>query len=526
MRRSLLRFVTSSKRTEAAAPNNHPNHIQEAHARRKSLRGLYGQASRLAIGCLAVISLGLAAFVKSCKSSDEELALISLTAQEPVRIADKIASTVQTVPYFQLQVKGADGAMDFAALHSSYCRGADAKEIDFLTHLEIPGMPKQSLSLTADLASRVIRLRAGERKAALRGMDAEMLRQLSVAACQGAMQDGRRVEAAQLHAYLSGALQEFYPDCRIAATGGGFRCALNPLPASAPDMMVLQRLQHELFVSMKRQSYSLSRKVTLTKQMIEAREGGGRASALGAFCSILQSAVPSELPLVLGSDSVQAALCGPSAEIESPAALEFAISHSLGELSALVTLFEKHSRLGTLIVKVPLQPNASNELHVSIEPTEETLSSIWTPLVTAATSPARRCLSPIFLKPSAAALLHAAFVPMPPQTRPVPAADQPSASPAALTVECENDILPAEEAGRQGEILDFLASNLTSERSFSLANGNGIILRMTEGSYRYTISPKAMGLLHGRESDSAAGRQLTGLFEWRGQRPAHTIKSS
>lgn len=463
---------------------------------------------------LGLFTLG--ALVKGCKSSDEELALLALSDQKPSKIADQIATSVQASPFIAVKDQSTDQV--YGAVHESSCQ--PGLPLEFLSHLDVFGLDK--LSFKIQLASDRQRMTwtLGDRSIEITDA-ANLTKDLSFCSpsseqlhsALGRDEDGQMVTEGASSAVFIALLSQMLPDCDISLEPGGFHCAPNQ-----SELRSIAQLEHDLdavettiFLKLKRQSYAISRKLMLTRQLIEILGASSDfTEALSVLCSSIQPGSLVEVPIILTAPLMVKGLCSPAAEDEAlkRSMVQLALVRSVQEIRSLVALYEEQSKIGTLSIRIPLPEGFSNELGVTIEPAVETIANAYSSLLFKAQLHSSYCLDPLFTNTTDSVLY----------TSLQDVRQQPAHSFRCLSV-------TEEHPERSKTVYNYLAAHLTSERVFVITNGKGIILRLVEGTYRYVIAPRPAGL-QSQPVDQKEPERTEGTFEWRGQRPSQLIQAS
>jgi hypothetical protein len=472
--------------------------------------------ARVALTALGLGLFTLGALVKGCKSSDEELALLALSEQKPSNIADKIVTTVQISPFISVRDQTTDQV--YGAVHDDSCK--PGSPLEFLSHLDVFGLEKLSFKIVLASDRQRMTWSLGDRSIEL--SDATHLTK-GLSFCSSSSEDLRRslqetgkdqlVTDGSATAVFVELLSQILPDCEISLEPGGFHCA--PQNRNMPSLAQLEHdldsLETTVFLKLKRQSYAISRKIVLTRQLIEVLgTSSDFPDALSVLCGSIQNGSSVEVPILLTAPLLTRGLCSPELGDEplKRSMAQLALVRGVQEIRSLVALYEEQSKIGTLSIRIPLPEGFSSELGVTIEPAAETIAQAYSSLLFKAQLHSSYCLDPLFAN-TTDSVLYTSLQDL---------RHQPAHSFRCLSVTDEHP-------EHSKTVYNYLAAHLTSERVFVITNGKGIILRLVEGTYRYVIAPRPAGL-HSQPIEEKEPQRTEGTFEWRGQRPSQLIQAS
>lgn len=342
--------------------------------------------------------------------------------------------------------------------------------------------------------------------------------------------------SAPLKAGVERTIAAISPDCsNVEATVDGWRCSLKTLmPQSA--IVQVEDLQIAMIKSWSRQPYIIARKAGVTMSLAKIATNFAADDSLGKFCKLLQFSLPEELPLIMTSPSWQKALC--DGEEKNRRELTFhGLAKAVEELSILRQLYENTSKVGIFSVKIPDKDipgrtaGGPQPFRILISPEQEVTDHLVEVASTLLGRP---------MNASGRRLRHTAST----QTLPPPitVARKPSCwhpvfsdTPTLLHVaegmrltgdgfkgECK--VEKAATAGSQEALAKYLMQSLASESEFVMDNGQSKLLRMPEGSYKYTVQVLPQNPIDAEESDEDTAPETHGDLSW-GTAKNHAIRS-
>lgn len=313
-------------------------------------------------------------------------------------------------------------------------------------------------------------------------------------------------------------LSDLAPGCRdIQPTGNlHWRCS----EELANPSLVVQRtkqLHTRIMSHVRRQSYSLMRKIALTKHLAEALSHRDNEE-LDRYCAILSYAMPFEAPIALASPDWQKRVCQSPSAAKQPQqntvtngipegrriAARLGLRYALAEVEALVDLLDD-SRRGVIRLKIPANQPPTKELKVtltpgSLPPPSPTLEPSTAGLPPGSQEPqdANGCWHPLLTYSAIVHKLAQNMNLLPPACRPT------------FLNPLENHLAET-----------YLFSAIASETEFTVSNGYSKIIRLPQGDYSYTIETADE---RDPSADEAPKPVSTGTLSWSQRRNQHTIR--
>ncbi|MES2744783.1 MAG: hypothetical protein V4655_05120, partial [Bdellovibrionota bacterium] len=165
---------------------------------------------------------------------------------------------------------------------------------------------------------------------------------------------------------LTALLQSVAPDCSFgAAEGGKLSCTI--AHGGEGDVRArLDLLTKNMSTKWNHQPYLLIRRLTLTKQLLDASQSADVAKGLHKFCRVIEFSLPHELPLAFRSLSWQSKVCrdkSPNKDL-----IMIGLDQATREIESLAHRIEDTSLVGTFTLAVPHDKSPVKEYWISLQP--------------------------------------------------------------------------------------------------------------------------------------------------------------
>ncbi len=298
------------------------------------------------------------------------------------------------------------------------------------------------------------------------------------------------------------------PDCDVdVAESGGFTCKLPQADAQlAREELV--GIRGAMIRGWTRQPYLLARRVAVGIEVADAlnpRDGRTTKQKLDTLCKIIRASLAAELPMTLTSRRWQSAACeGDEASRRVAAAV--GLAKTVAEIDFLRQLFERTSRLGSLVVRLPTPHASDDRFLVTLEPGQDVVVKLT-----------RETERIAFGEVQGPELSRACWHPLYGEDRALLALGRRLAISGEVTnVQCAGTTEATDATQR------YIAESLASETEFVLQNGRSKTLRLPTGSYGYTIRALPKGNVEEADDyddavQSAASSK--GRITWDDKRP-------
>jgi hypothetical protein len=308
---------------------------------------------------------------------------------------------------------------------------------------------------------------------------------------------------AALTTWVAGISKSFDSECAsLTQKDDEFECRLTGL-SSRQAIDQLLNMQQVMIRKWSRQPYIVARKAGITLGLARAFDERSGQKSLEKFCRVLRFSLPEELPIVTASSIWQNAVCREGATSQELSVLvSYALERSLAELDVLRQLYEKTSRVGLLLVKVPPSEEllGTGSMRVTITPeadvAEKLAQEAQQLLRSRRTSDtvAFSCWHPFFAVSDYRLMMaeHLGLV------NPTPG----FICKQRTTVEAVN------------AMSKYLTQSLSSETEFMIDNGQTKLLRLPEGRYSYSIDAVPANPLDFEEGDQPPVTVTKGVIAW------------
>lgn len=312
----------------------------------------------------------------------------------------------------------------------------------------------------------------------------------------------------RLQEIVAGWLTQLAPDCNFRNTSEqGWVCSLKTISAG-DALSTISRMQNHMIQKWSRQSYTLTRKLAVSRTLAEAIKDGFTPTAQGRFCKVIGMSSEEELPVIFTSARWHQGVCGGEVDLDAKITLaKVGLDFAIAEQNFLHQLVEESSLLGLLQVKLPRAVIPNRDFWITLTPSTDVAESILSTSATIGKNDAGMavgCWHPIYGADPKALGLAAHLKLLAPQLE-------------ASCVTSDQESHSAEAAG------EYMANSILGETEFLIGNGNSKILRLPRGQYNYVIRgmPENSRQWHPSNSDI----QSTGQISWIDRRPHPVITS-
>lgn len=299
---------------------------------------------------------------------------------------------------------------------------------------------------------------------------------------------------------LMALLQSVAPDCGFAPTADGrLGCAITH--GGETDVRTrLDQLTRNMSTKWNHQPYLLIRRLTLTKQLLDASLQSDQAKALQKFCRVTELSLPHELPLSFRSKTWLSKVCRdkePNRDL-----IMIGLDHATREIEALAHRIEDTSLVGTFTLAVPQDKSPVKEYWISLQPMD----------------------LPVLDKTESAALNSCVW-------HPTFAEDMDKALIAMDLGQIKSPngksfCAPIPDLAKAIKDSDhYIRASIASEMEFPIVNGQSKLLRLPTGDYKFSITQ-----LNGPFSEEMFTTEeiipiSIGQVSWKANRPRLVIKS-
>jgi len=156
------------------------------------------------------------------------------------------------------------------------------------------------------------------------------------------------------------------PDCLFQTDKDGkLECAIG----HANEQSIRSRLDQltkNMSTKWNHQPYLLIRRLTLTKQLLEASVQNDDLKSVHKFCRILEFSLPNELPLSFRSKTWQTKVCHDK-KMDNDLVL-VGLDHAVREIESLANRIEDTSLIGTFTLAVPRDKSPVKEYWITLQP--------------------------------------------------------------------------------------------------------------------------------------------------------------
>ena len=426
----------------------------------------------------------------------------------------KNASLVTSSDHINLELNDsaspANGRHLIAKMRKSSCPSAPLTEISTLL-LEIPfktAWEESSPVFQVDIAQKRVYVLLGETKLFMPLNDVEPALAFARDACgpRTGDPDQEILQNPVSGTFAKSLLENLVVDCQftLAADAGGWFCRKEEMSAALVAEK-LDDMQRRVVHKWQRQPYLLVRKIAMGMELASILRSQKVEEGIANFCAVAGYALPQELPLVLQQKALRGKLCDAKGEVLAVRAL-FLLNEMYREIEALSNKFESQSPLGTLVVRLSKEQASAHELWVTLKP------------AVVAGAPSGVKLAPFDGRPGVDLCWHGLYD-----------SDQALLAGAialgflhqgeghCIRLLAEDFKKELVQAGSQ------VACSTSSEMEFSLTNGRGIMLRLPEGDYTYSVQPHPQNI-SGWGVEDAAKELAHGVVSWEGKHPVVTIR--
>ncbi|RYZ56596.1 MAG: hypothetical protein EOP07_12210 [Proteobacteria bacterium] len=298
---------------------------------------------------------------------------------------------------------------------------------------------------------------------------------------------------------LMSVLTNVAPDCRFETVDGKLSCNIGH--ASEQDVRGrLEVLTKNMSTKWNHQPYLLIRRLTLTKQLLEASQLNDDFKAVHKFCRVIEASLPNELPLAFRSKVWQAKVC--HSKNPEDKLLMVGLDQAVREIESLAHRIEDTSLVGTFTLAVPHDKSPVKEYWITLQPLDlpvlvKAENTILTPCV----------WHPIFADQMDKALI---------------AMDLGQLSSTSSKSFCS----PVPDLAKAKKDSDnYIRASIASEMEFPIVNGQSKLLRLPTGDYKYNITQ-----LNGPFSEEMFTTEeiipiSIGQVSWKTNRPHLIIKN-
>jgi hypothetical protein len=299
---------------------------------------------------------------------------------------------------------------------------------------------------------------------------------------------------------LMSLLQSVAPDCTFQAGEGGRLACIIPHNGEDDIRSRLDQLTRNMSTKWNHQPYLLIRRLTLTKQLLDASQQNEDAKGMYKFCRIIEFSLPHELPLAFRAQSWQSKVChdkSPNKDL-----ILIGLDQATREIESLAHRIEDTSLVGTFTLAVPHDKSPVKEYWISLQPMD-------LPVLDKNDSSAQNsCVwHPIFADQMDKALI---------------AMDLGQIKSTSGKSFC-SPIPDLAKAMKESD--HYIRASIASEMEFPIVNGQSKLLRLPTGDYKFSITQ-----LNGPFSEEMFTTEeiipiSIGQVSWKTNRPHLVIKS-
>ncbi|MBC7659748.1 MAG: hypothetical protein H7249_08570 [Chitinophagaceae bacterium] len=262
---------------------------------------------------------------------------------------------------------------------------------------------------------------------------------------------------------LMSILKTVAPDCSFGTDKDGhLECGIQH--GSAPELRGrLETLTKNMSTKWNHQPYLLIRRLTLTRQLLEASQQNDDLKAIHKFCRITEFSLPHELPLSFRSLNWQSKVCrdkNPNKDL-----MMIGLDQSVREIEALARRIEDTSLIGTFTLAVPFDKSPVKEYWITLQPMDlpvlaksdspNTSTCVWHPIFA---DQMDKTIIAVELGQLASPSKKSFCTPVPDLAKNVKAADH------------------------------YIRASIASEMEFPIVNGQSRQLRLPTGDYKFSIT--------------------------------------
>ena len=290
------------------------------------------------------------------------------------------------------------------------------------------------------------------------------------------------------------------PDCQFETNAEGtLQC--NIAYASEQELRTrLDTLTRNMSTKWNHQPYLLIRRLTLTKQLLDASAQNDDLKAVHKFCRIIEFSLPHELPLSFRSKTWQSKVChDQSPELKL---MMVGLDHAVREIESLAHRIEDTSLVGTFTLAVPHDKSPVKEYWITLQPLD-------LPVLVKNDTPA---LSPCVWHPLFSDQMDKALIAMN-LGQIISTGNKSFCAPVPDLVKAKKD----------SDM--YIRTSIASEMEFPIVNGQSKLLRLPTGDYKYNITQ-----LNGPFSEEMFTTEVIipisiGQVSWKTNRPHLIIKN-
>ncbi len=290
------------------------------------------------------------------------------------------------------------------------------------------------------------------------------------------------------------------PDCAFETDkDGNLQCSITHV--NEQDLRSrLDVLTRNMSTKWNHQPYLLIRRLTLTKQLLEASVQNDELKGVHKFCRIIEFSLPNELPLSFRSKNWQSKVChdkSPDVNL-----MMVGLDHAVREIESLAHRIEDTSLIGTFTLAVPHDKSPVKEYWITLQPLD-------LPVLVKSENP---ILSSCVWHPLFADQVDKALIAM----------DLGQIISSSKKSFC-SPIPDLAKAKKDSD--NYIRSSIASEMEFPIVNGQSKQLRLPTGDYKFSITQ-----LNGPFSEEMFTTEeiipiSIGQVSWKTNRPHLIIKN-
>ncbi len=299
---------------------------------------------------------------------------------------------------------------------------------------------------------------------------------------------------------LMSLVQTVAPDCNFAA-GEGNRLSCTIAHGGEGDIRSrLDQLTKNMSTKWNHQPYLLIRRMTLTRQLLDASQIRDEFKSVQKFCRVIAYSLPHELPLAFRSQSWQNKVCREKTPDQD--LIFIGLDQSVKEIESLAHRIEDSSLVGTFTLAVPHDKSPVKEYWITLQPMDQ-------PLVVKIDD---KGLNPCVWHPIFADQVDKALIAMDLGQLKSPTG--------------KSFCAPVPDLAKAMKDSDhYIRASIASEMEFPIVNGQSKLLRLPTGDYKFSITQ-----LNGPFSEEMFTTEeiipiSIGQVSWKTNRPHLVIKS-